>query len=164
MVYTVPRLFHHFIDVFTTIWQDNDEEEPLESDSGNAEIEYRKLNPEQALIQAIENLHLLADLIEAHFVNHEHSHLQQRTMKKARQLAELYARERDKQTMNYVLDVQFEELARNLMTLKQCNLITEAGKPWSDIMRKPVRAAALAIKSYQYHMSKQTEQLNLAPI
>lgn len=152
MVYTVPRLFHHFIDVFTTIWHDHDEEYTSEKDGNLYEI--NPVDPANALSLAVENLHLLADLLEAHYISHAHSRLQRRAMKQARQLADLYASQLGKPSLNYVLDVHFEILARDLMSLKQCNLITEAGNSWCDIMRMPVRTAALAIKSYQQDISK----------
>ena len=116
-------------------------------------------SPEAALEHATNKLHLLADLIEAHFVD-SNTYLKfpascktmadrcEELQKKAIRLARTLANE------NYILNknshywvnanVKFQHLFNTLVRLKSFHLVTSYGEDWSDIIRPVARDAANA--------------------
>ena len=116
-------------------------------------------SPESALEYATEKLHLLADLVEAHFIDSE-SYLQnsgtchtlanrcEELQRKAISLARTLAQENtllNKNTHYWVnANVKFQHLYNTLIRLKSFDLCTSYGEAWSDIIRPIAREAANA--------------------
>jgi len=114
----------------------------------------------QALQIACEELEILADLLEAYFIEKREEKLQQQAIRLARSLANKICRNNYNRKMTYPFDIEFEKLSRVLLTLKKCRLKTDTGLLWTDIMRPSARTVALSISRFNELQGDEQENLN----
>lgn len=126
---------------------------PKQAEATISDLEYnfklrRIIHPKDAIELAREELAILADLLEAHFVSHYHSDLQLKAISIARELSEQFAEAQNPNHMQELITIEFDRLSQIMLQLKNYKLTTSAHILWSDIMRPSVRVVSLALQRY----------------
>lgn len=103
---------------------------------------------QEALLIATEELEILADLLEAYFVEDQDEHMQRQAILLCRRLADKMIKHNARRSAHFAIDIDFEQLSRTLLTLKQHKLKTDRGSLWADIMRPSARTVGMAIHRY----------------
>lgn len=150
---------------------------PKQADATVSDLEYnfklrRIVTPEAAIELAKEELDILADLLEAHFVSHFESERQLKAIRLARDLADRFSGKNTISAIQELITIDFDRLSQIMLTLKNHNLTTSNHILWSDIMRPSVRVISFSLQRYlrlvasigfdpETQVMSKTEKLNI---
>lgn len=110
---------------------------------------------QDALKVASDELDILADLFEAHFVPTRYEELQYKAIELARNTAEALKEEVTPDVIQELIAIDCERLSQLMLDLKRYDLTTSSKLLWSDIMRPSARVISIALK--RYHQIRNTE-------